>query len=346
MQKTILYAVLNWGLGHATRSIPILQALIAKNYKLIIVSDGEALNLLKSEFPQLTYETTQAYGVVYASNAKKFNATLALQIPKFIQAIKDEHSDCKKHCKQYQVDYIISDNRYGFYHDQIPSAFIGHQLQLRYPANRFFEKIVNKSYQSYLKKFSELWVPDLAPPMNISGELSNLAWKNVRFLGIASRLEKMDIESNTNYLAILSGPEPQRTLLEEELLIKLPRVKGKHILVRGTSTPRTFAPNKNIGVFDMLTTRELNQLICASKTVICRSGYTSIMDLLKLDKNALLIPTPGQAEQEYLAENLKKLNYFSIQKQGFIQLDSLKKTYRPKLTFGYDFTIIQSFLSC
>ena len=346
MQKTILYAVLNWGLGHATRSAPIIKGLISRGYHLIIVSDGEALSLLKSEFPNQQFEATKTYGVEYASKAKEFNTNLTLQIPKFIKAIKAEQNDCKAFCIKYKVDYIISDNRYGFYHEEIPSAFICHQLHLRYPENRLIEKIVNLSYQSYLKKFTQLWVPDLAPPQNISGEMSNLNWRNVHYLGIESRLEKLKLKPKYQYIAILSGPEPQRSLLESELTTKLNDTPGKHIVVRGTNNTRIHSTRAHVKVYDMINSEVLNTLICSSEMVICRAGYTSILDLLKLDKDAILIPTPGQMEQTYLAKNLEKLHYFGIGNQGEIELEFPFKQERPKLKFGYDFQLILSFLTC
>lgn len=346
MQKTILYAVLNWGLGHATRSIPIIKSLINKKFKLIIVSDGEALSLLQIEFPKLEFEKTIGYKVAYARTSQDFNFTLAKQIPKFIQAIKEEHKDCLKLCTKYQVDFIISDNRYGFFHPSLPSALLCHQLHLRYPESKLIEKIVNKSYQSYLKKFNQLWVPDTAPPKNISGEMSHLTWKNVRYIGLDSRFEKINTPLKYKYIAILSGPEPQRSLLESELLTKLNQTPGNHILIRGTTTSQESNSKAPIEVYDMAHSMLLNKLICLSETVICRSGYTSIVDLLKLDKNALIIPTPGQAEQEYLAQNMKKLNYFSVEHQGEINLESMETSNRPKIKFGYDYEVILSFLSC
>jgi uncharacterized protein (TIGR00661 family) len=346
LQKTILYAVLNWGLGHASRSIPIIRALILRGYKLVIVSDGEALTLLQGEFPEQQFEATKSYAVEYALKAKSFNTTLALQIPKFIQAIKEEHRNCQFLCKKYAIDKIISDNRYGFYHKEIPSAFICHQLHLRYPASTIIEKIVNKSYQYYLKNFTQLWVPDLAPPNSISGEMSGLNWFNVHYLGIDSRLEKLKVPEKYQYIAILSGPEPQRSLLEAELLLSLNSKPGEHVIIRGTNDARQYFSKAHVQVYDMMNSTTLNTLICSSQTVLCRAGYTSILDLLKLDKDAILIPTPGQAEQEYLADNLKKLRYFGVEKQGEIELLASNKQERPKLNFGYNFELIQSFLSC
>lgn len=345
MQKTILYAVLNWGLGHATRSIPIIQYLVGQGHRLIVVSDGLALTLLKKEFPKLTLLPTQSYDVNYAKSGKQFNIELALQIPKFIKAIKSEQADCNELCAKYAVDLIISDNRYGFYHSTIPSAFICHQLFLRYPANKLIEKLVNKSYQGYLKKFDKLWVPDFAPPNNISGEMSVLPWKNISYLGIDSRLSYDPTDEIYTTLTILSGPEPQRSLMETEVLKKIKLLEGKHCIVRGSSDK---APKQGpkLTLINLASTEELNELINCSRLVICRAGYTSIMDLIKLRKSAILIPTPGQAEQEYLAQVLTEKKWFQACEQGDLQME-VNETYQvPKLKTPYDFQAIQEFLSC
>lgn len=140
MQKTILYAVLNWGLGHATRSIPIIQYLLERKYRVIIVSDGDALRLLQDEFKSIACIQTASYRAEYSQTGKNFKLHLAKQIPKFIHVVNKEHQECLRLCEKYHVDYVISDNRYGFYHPQLPSALISHQLYLPYEENKWLEK--------------------------------------------------------------------------------------------------------------------------------------------------------------------------------------------------------------
>lgn len=345
MQKTILYAVLNWGLGHATRSIPIIQYLLNAKYRVIIVSDGDALKLLQDEFHGVSTVETVAYQVEYSREAKHFNIHLAKQIPKFIQVIKKEHADCISLCKQFDVDVIISDNRYGFYHPQLPSVLISHQLHLLYEENKWFEKIVNLSYQKYLRHFNELWVPDLAPPHSISGRMSALKWDNVRYLGIDSRLVKQDKAVVYESLSILSGPEPQRSLLEMEIINQLKNQAGKHCLIRG-GTNLPVIDSGNVELIDFASKEVLMEKINASALVICRSGYTSLLDLLKLQKQAILIPTPGQVEQEHLAHSMKEKAWFSVTTQENLQLKQNENNRPPKLAFGYNFELIEQFLSC
>lgn len=344
MQKTILYAVLNWGLGHATRSIPIIQYLLERKHNVIIVSDGDALRLLQDEFKSIECIQTVSYRAEYSQTGKTFKLYLAKQIPKFIHAINKEHQECLKLCKKYHVDYVISDNRYGFYHPQLPSALISHQLQLPYEENKWLEKIVNWRYQKYLQGFKELWVPDLSPPNSLSGKMSALAWSNVYYLGIDSRLNKQERDITYKSLSVISGPEPQRSKLEEKLLNLLPTLPGKHCLIRGR---QNLAPIEagEIEIIDLADKEKLEEKINACEFVVCRSGYTSLLDLIKLKKRAILIPTPGQIEQENLAKTMKEKGWFTVEQQDHLKLQLEANKDVPELPSGYNFEIIEQFLS-
>jgi uncharacterized protein (TIGR00661 family) len=346
LQKTILYAVLNWGLGHATRSVPIIHRLTQLGHRVIIASDGLALELLQKEFPKLDLINTEPYQVSYSTRAKNFNIKLALQIPNFIRAIAKEHLHCKKLCDKYNVDLIISDNRYGFYQKNIPSALICHQLRLLYPDHKLVESLVNFGYQRYLKRFTQLWVPDIPPPDNLSRDMSKLTWPNIYFIGIDSRLTLKPSKKIYDTLSILSGPEPQRSLLENEIIEKLSNVKGRHCIIRGSNTPMQEIKNDNIIRISLASTEEVNAQINQSELVICRAGYTSIMDMIVLKKSAILVPTPGQVEQEYLAESLSKKQWFQYQRQGAISLPKNSNYQVPDLETSYDYAFIEEFLSC
>ena len=344
MQKTILYAVLNWGLGHATRSIPIIQHLLERKYRVVIVSDGDALHLLQNEFKSIACIQTASYRAEYSQTGKNFKLHLAKQIPKFIHVINKEHQECLRLCEKYQVDYVISDNRYGFYHPQLPSALISHQLHLPYEENKWLEKIVNWRYQKYLQGFKELWVPDLSPPNSLSGKMSALGWNHVQYLGIDSRLNKQERDITYQSLSVISGPEPQRSMLEEKLLKLLPKLPGKHCLIRGR---QNLAPIEagDIEIIDLADKEKLEEKINASEFVVCRSGYTSLLDLIKLKKRAILIPTPGQIEQENLAKTMKEKGWFTVEQQDHLTLQLEANKDVPGLPSGYNFEIIEQFLS-
>lgn len=358
MPTKILYAVLNWGLGHASRSIPIIEFLLSKDIELVIASDGEALLLLQKEFPNLIFESLPSYNVEYAEEAKNFDKTIFFQLNKFGKAIKKENKQTEKIIKKHSITHIISDNRYGVYSENIPSTIICHQINLQHK-NAFVQKQMNKVHFSILKKFDEIWVPDFENKKAIAKEISSLEFKNktifskLKYIGLLSRMKKNTSEINQQFITIiLSGPEPQRTILEEKLLKEISSINELFVLVRGTENfEKEIEKTENLNVFSLLKTAEINELINQSKLVICRAGYSSIMDLLKLKKPAILIPTPGQTEQEFLAKHLKNKNWFYSVSQEKLNLKKAilksEKYLLPKSDFSKKelVKIISSFLS-
>ena len=307
-KKTILVAPLYWGLGHATRCIPIINALLDHNFNVIIASDGGALLLLQKEFPLLNTIELPSYHIEYPKKGKNFKINLLLKLPVIQKAISEEKKCIKKLVDQNIIDGIISDNRFGVYHKKIPCVFITHQLKVLSGKTTF---ISSKIHHNFIKKFNECWVPDIEGSSGLSGEISyikNAPFK-VKYIGVLSRMKKLKLPQVYEILILLSGPEPQRTLLENKLLKIFKETETKVLLVRGVvENNQTHNKLKNINVVNFMTTNELEQVINESSFVISRAGYTTIMDLTRLEKNAFLIPTPGQFEQEYLAKRLNELD--------------------------------------
>lgn len=311
--KKILVAALDWGLGHATRLIPIIQELKKHNVDLIFASSGNALKYWKNELPSETFIELPAYNPQYHLYGN-MSFSMALQTPKFLKTIYSENDLLKKIVKQYNIDGVISDNRYGLFHQKIPSVIITHQLFIQTPsALSFLKPIIKKLNFQFIKQFTFCWVPDNEIEDSISGELSHSKIKSeqIKFIGTLSRLEKKVLPIQYDILILLSGPEPQRSILEKLLLNSFLRSHKKIALVRGTSEKLNFSSsNNNITFFNLANTTLLNQLLNESTMAIARSGYSTIMDLLKLNKPAILIPTPGQTEQEYLADYLQEKKLF------------------------------------
>ena len=326
-KRRVLIAPFDWGLGHATRCIPIIHALQILNYEVVIASDGAATKLLSEEFPEIRIIPLDGYHIHYASTAKGLFWKLLLQIPKNLSSIQQEQSWLKKVIEHEKIDLVISDNRYGLYSTKIPSIFITHQLLIKTPVT-FLERFIQKINYHFINRFSACWVPDAAGDINVAGELSHpkiLPAIPVHYLGLMSRMQPIDIVSNQfDYCFLISGPEPQRTILEEKILEIVPKLSGTAIIVRGLPSSNT---NLNVSndtkVFNHLPTKDLRELIAASKLVICRSGYTSVMELIGMNKNALLIPTPGQTEQEYLANKLALEGRFLMVSQDEFELNKL-----------------------
>ena len=148
--KNILIAPLNWGLGHATRCIPIIRALEKNQYTPIIASDGAALQLLQKEFPHLQALELPSYQIEYAKKGSDFKWKLLKNTPKMIEAILEEKKVVKKWVKEFQLVGIISDNRLGVYNKKVQSVFITHQLNVLSGNTSW---ISSKMHQQIIKKF-------------------------------------------------------------------------------------------------------------------------------------------------------------------------------------------------
>jgi uncharacterized protein (TIGR00661 family) len=304
--KTILIAPLNWGLGHATRCIPIIRALQENNYIPIIASDGIALELLRKEFPNIQTLELPSYQIEYAKNGANFKWKLIKNGPKMIRAILEEKKIIQNWVEKYAIDGIISDNRLGVFSKKIPSVFITHQLNVMTGNTTW---ITSKIHQSIIKKYTECWVPDLAGTPNLTGKLGHIDNPNLKtkYIGPLSRLQKKLLPKKYDLLVILSGPEPQRGMLEKHLKKEIVKYNGNVIFIEGNiEKEQKTTTIRNVTYYNFMNSTELEQAFNESEMVLCRSGYTTIMDLAQLRKKAFFIPTPGQYEQEYLAKKLKK----------------------------------------
>ncbi len=318
-----MVAPLNWGLGHATRCIPIINNLILQGYTPIIASDGNALQLLKKEFPTLKALELPSYEIEYPENGTDFKWKMIKNMPKMYDAITREKKLVKSWVKEFELSGIISDNRLGVRSKKIPSVFITHQLNVLTGNTTW---ISSKLHQLVIHKYAECWVPDFSEFPNLTGKLGHLDTvdSHIRYIGPLSRFEKKPTEIKNNLLVVLSGPEPQRTQLEKKLSSELLKFEGKILFVRGVvETEQRFRENENITFVNFMTSRDLEKAFNESEIVLCRSGYTTIMDLAKLGKKAFLIPTPGQYEQEYLAKKLKADGMLPYAKQEDFRVTNL-----------------------
>ncbi|MDT0690703.1 glycosyltransferase [Salegentibacter sp. F188] len=329
-KKRILVAPLNWGLGHASRCIPIIKGLEAENFEPILASDGNALLLLQKEFPHLKSFELPSYKVEYTKNGSNFKWKMMWDTPKLLNAIKAEKKVTKKLVEDLNLDGIISDNRFGVRYKHLKCVFITHQLNVLSGTTTYFS---SKLHQKYIRKFDECWIPDAKGKKNLSGILGHLNKpdESVKYLGPISRFEKKDLPKKYDYLLLLSGPEPQRTILEELLLKEFAESKAKIILVRGVIEENN-RPSKmaNIDIENYRYGKELEEAVNSSEVVISRSGYTTLLDLAKLEKKAFFIPTPGQFEQEYLAERLMNLGIAPSCKQNDFKLSHLEEIRKYK----------------
>ncbi|MDN3678151.1 glycosyltransferase [Flavobacterium paronense] len=322
-KKNILVAPLNWGLGHATRCIPIIRELEKNGFIPVLASDGVALQLLQKEFPHLQSLELPSYEIEYAKNGSDFKWKLIKNSPKMIEAIFAEKRIVKKWIAEFSLQGIISDNRLGIYSKKIPSVFITHQLNVLSGKTTW---ISSKLHQHFIKKFTECWIPDIQENPNLTGKLGHLknSSPNLKYIGPLSRLEKKDLPIKYDLMVILSGPEPQRTFLEKKLISEVRRFSGQVIFIKGLiESEQKIVQQENVIYYNFMTSSEIETAFNESEIVLCRSGYTTVMDLAKLQKKAFFIPTPGQFEQEYLAKRLKRNGFVPYAKQDDFKIENL-----------------------
>ncbi len=318
--KHILVAVLDWGLGHATRSIVVINALLEKGCHVSIAGNGQSLELLKKEYPQLNFYELKSYDVLY-SHVRPFMLNIFIQLPKLLKAIKSEHQQIEQLIDKHKFNAVISDNRYGCWPKEIPSVLITHQLNLQMPGYLFWlDGFVNYFNHRQIKKFTICWVPDFATN-TITGRLTESKNLNVRFIGMLSRFTSCDVQEDENLMVgIVSGPEPQRSKFEDLLLKEMEKQTKECIIVRGVPEGKE-RKHSRIQFINHLKKNELNKLIQRAGVIVSRSGYSTIMDLAVLGKKQIIfIPTPGQTEQEYLAQQLDERKIAHKQKQSAFDL--------------------------
>ena len=366
----ILIAPLDWGLGHTTRCIPIIKALLANSCRVVVSCNTEQQNLLLQEFNNVEFLFLEGYNIKYASNPKLLPISIIGQLPTINKAIKYEHQWLDKIIENNNIDLVISDNRYGLYSNKIPCIFITHQLTIK-ASFLFIERWLQKINYQFINCYKACWVPDFSSDNNIAGMLSHptkMPTIPVHYIGPLARFDKatsiincqssmVEINTNhkfknTNYIydccILLSGPEPQRTVLEKMILVDINNIKAKILLVRGKpGSIEKLQGYNGVEIKNHLVGNELQQAIQQSEFIISRSGYTTIMELLSLQKKAILIPTPSQTEQEYLGTRLMNQRWcYSISQQNF----NLKNAISEAKNFDYklpnlEHTSLQNFIT-
>jgi UDP:flavonoid glycosyltransferase YjiC (YdhE family) len=333
--KNILICPLEWGLGHATRMIPVAAELLRNKHNVIFASGEEHLSLIRNELPECTYLNFPGFKPNYSRHLPQYISIL-LKVPLLAYQIVKEHIRLNNIIRKYSIDVVISDNRFGLWNSNIKTVYITHMPLVPFPVKmRFLEPLGVFIHRRIIRKYDLCFIPDLPGEKNLSGRLSHgiSLPENVRFIGILSRFTSLegvskvkqtfntppsDFKYNT---VILSGPEPQKEILKQKLIRLFKDKEPVTIMLEGKpGKPEESERIGNIILYNHLPAKKMISIISGSEGIISRSGYTSVMDLLSLNCRALLIPTPGQTEQEYLAEYLSEQGYFSC-----IAQDDLKQ---------------------
>ncbi len=327
----ILVAPLDWGLGHATRCIPVIKELIRQECEVWLAGEGAQQKLLQQEFPELPFLELSGYKIKYSMSAIGMVVSIFRQINNILKVIKNENAWLKEQMQAYGFDAVISDNRYGLYHSSIPCIFITHQLNIKSPLGKWTEKILQKWNYRFINRFTECWIPDEEGENNLAGELSHPENKPsvpVKYIGSLSRFRPIEnAVKKAHLLIIFSGPEPQRSVLENKIIDQVSQYNGTATVVRGLPASSLFIPSTNmIRFYNHLSAVDLGKEMGQAEYVISRCGYSTVMDLVQLQKKSILIPTPGQTEQEYLADYLtRKQIICSISQKEFSLKTAMQK---------------------
>jgi len=317
--RNILVAPLDWGLGHTTRCIPIIRYLLQKGHKITLAGNDWQRKYVENTVPDVATTHLDGYNITYGKGS--LTTALLLQIPALLKKINIEHAWL---AEQKGYDLIISDNRYGLYRKDIPSAIMTHQLSIQTGKGGVADSVLRKMHYRFLERFNETWIVDVAGKHNLAGKLSHpdALPKGGKYIGLLSQLAapQNEVSAGKHLLILLSGPEPQRSILSAILWKQMKKYKnGKVVFVEGSDdvTTPVNVPT-HITYYKKVSGNLLHSLITDASMVICRSGYSTIMDLVRQNKKAILIPTPGQTEQEYLGKHLHTQGmFYSTVQKGF-----------------------------
>jgi CheY-like chemotaxis protein len=318
---------LNWGLGHSTRDIPIIRELLSHGHEVTIATSGNALALLRKECPECNFIVFKDYPAPYSAS-RFFLPKFTASIPILLKAMAEERKRLTQILSEDKYDLIISDNRMGVYSNKIPSYFITHQLRFSLPDYLYaFEYGLLYVNAFFHTKFIGVIVPDISPNgCNLSGKLcrSNLEATNKKtyYAGILTSTKKLNVPEDLDYLIIVSGPEPQRTLLENIIKKQVQDLPGEKVVLLGSPQKEEHQKlDLHTTVHSYVSTEEKVVLMNRAKFLISRSGYTTMMEMAELDKkHGLFTPTPGQTEQEYLSRYYARQGWFLSRSQYKLRL--------------------------
>lgn len=322
-QVRILLAPLDWGLGHVTRCVPIMQHIHFLGHQVVFAGNTLQQNYIKSVFKEVECINLEGYNVEYTRSKIGLIPKIIAQIPRFRECIKREHQWLQGIIKNHKIDAVISDNRYGLYTTQIPCVLMTHQLQIRSGLSVHLDKILLKLHYRFIEKFDSCWIVDVAEDNGLSGTLAHpslLPTIKTDYIGLLSQCSGANAPKETEgkeiVLILLSGVEPQRSILSSILWKKAIKSDQHIIYVEGSEAAiKPAIIPEHISYHKRLSEKELITAIDAAAYVICRSGYSTLMDLLAMGKKAILIPTPGQTEQEYLGALMHQKKIFMMAKQ-------------------------------
>jgi uncharacterized protein (TIGR00661 family) len=333
----ILIAPLDWGLGHTTRCIPVIDALQKEGVEVVIAGNKVQESVLLAEFPGCTFLPLEGYGVVYSRKRKGFLLKMMQQLPRIASVVKRENRWLQEVIVQERIDGVISDNRFGLFSKKVPCVFITHQLRIKTGLGNRVDWVSQTFNYRYINRFSRVWVPDFEGPRNLAGMLSHssrIPAAEVSYVGALTRVNgEGPGRKGDQVVFIFSGPEPQRSIFEQEVFKQLKGLTQPVVIIRGTPLLQNLPSVNNAILYNHLPAKEMQEVMRSAALIVCRSGYSSVMDINALRQKSVLVPTPGQTEQEYLAQYLMEQRFaISADQHNF----ELQQVIEKAATFPYD----------
>ena len=329
----LLICPLDWGLGHAVRCVPVIRALKRAGAVPVIAADKGPWDLLKKEFPDEEFIRFPGVTVTYPSAGGSMFLGMLRQSPQLLAGIQKEKAFVEKAVAELNIQGVVSDNRFGAFSRRVPSVYISHQIHIQ-TGNRFTDALARMQHAGYMKRYRHVWIPDAAGDENLAGKLAHGKHipEHATYIGALCRFTKPLTDTNPTYEAalILSGPEPQRSLLEDDFLAQIGAFPHKKfLLIRGKKEPLETVP-PHLTQIPLADHHDIQHAYAQAEHIICRSGYTSVMEMAAVGRSAWLIPTPGQTEQEYLARHLHGRHWFSFVRQDLFKLEDVWKEIPSK----------------
>lgn len=338
----MLFGVCAWGLGHATRTLPIIRRTIEEGHEVTVVSSGRALSMLRQELGDgPTFAHLEDYRPPETLNPSFLVLASLLRFPVYLTAMYNEHDYVKRFLSEKRTDVIFSDNRFGFYSRDVPSYFMGHQLRILNPlGNRVLENGTEVYNKWFLDRYAGVLVPDFEEDGlagRLAHDLSIIDERHLNYIGILSEFSYRPTVQDVDVFVSISGPEPQRSSFERLVLGQLEGYKGRVVVSLGKPEVNG---HRGVNLNSYLSREEREELLNRSKIVVSRSGYSTLMDLFAMKKKGFLIPTPGQLEQEYLAEHhMQRKTFYSVPERELDlprQLETALAFKAPELRYPTD----------
>lgn len=300
--QKILFSALNWGMGHVSRSIGLIRELIAQKNQVIVACDESQRPVFESYFPELQFVNHRGYPFNFSGRGS-FASDLFASRKQLLARFVEEQIEVESYISSFQIDLVISDHRYGFFSKTKPSIFVTHQINLPL---KWFQFLAQSYHHGLLRNFTQIWCMD-DENQSLAGRLSqNTIKKPVEYIGWFSRFEEQEIQPENNpeskkVLAVVSGPNPYAKQFLEEIVDFSREYDGKVKCIIPMEEEVKSIP-ENLEIIVSANWKEMESYFNQCDVLISRAGYSTLMDLKKLHKIAILVPTKGQLEQVYLRD--------------------------------------------